>query len=492
MLSSAGDHRGPPDPRRRAPGVHRDDDRRVHRAPGRREGRRGGAAAVGPRADLGGVRGRPDVRHVPLLGDGAYGPGRQRLPAAAVSAVTVLPTHRRRGILRAMVAAEHGAIRERGRGVRPALRIRIPDLRPVRLRARLREASWTLDTRGTGFHGAPSGRRRDRQAGRGRRGCDEERLRGVAPAPAGRDLPARLPLGIRPRRSASPPGARPGRVSSSSIAIASGAVDGYARYHVDDKWEQRQPRNIRQRRRPSCPHGRRLRVALAVPRRASTGRRRSRPSAAVPSERLPWLLTNARAPRSPTSGTAIGSASSTCRGRSRPGPTSAKAGSSSTSSTARPSGGRIRRRASRPARRARPAPETDEPPDLTLDVSALSAAYLGGVSLRDGRARDAVEEHRAGRPGRGRRAVADARRTLVVDVLLVVGRLVAAVRAARGPRRPRSGPGMAAISAATALARSLNELSASSRVIGRRDRGVVRPRPAPVPDRRPPGGRPRH
>src|SRR5688572_15623541 len=41
-------------------------------------------------------------------------PGGERLPASAVAAVTVLPTHRRRGLLRAMAAAEHAAIRERG------------------------------------------------------------------------------------------------------------------------------------------------------------------------------------------------------------------------------------------------------------------------------------------------------------------------------------------------------------------------------------------
>lgn len=41
-------------------------------------------------------------------------PGLSRVPSAAVSAVTVLPTHRRRGILRAMVAAAHAACRERG------------------------------------------------------------------------------------------------------------------------------------------------------------------------------------------------------------------------------------------------------------------------------------------------------------------------------------------------------------------------------------------
>ena len=61
-------------------------------------------------------------------------PGGQRLPAAAVSAVTVLPTHRRRGILRAMVEAEHAAITGARRGIRSPLRGRVRDLRQVRVR----------------------------------------------------------------------------------------------------------------------------------------------------------------------------------------------------------------------------------------------------------------------------------------------------------------------------------------------------------------------
>ena len=44
-------------------------------------------------------------------------PGLARLPASAVSAVTVLPTHRRRGILRRMIATEHAAMRERGESI---------------------------------------------------------------------------------------------------------------------------------------------------------------------------------------------------------------------------------------------------------------------------------------------------------------------------------------------------------------------------------------
>jgi predicted acetyltransferase len=40
--------------------------------------------------------------------------------------------------------------------------------------------------------------------------------------------------------------------------------------------------------------------------------------------------------------------------------------------------------------------ETDRPADLTLDIAALGAAYLGGQSLRAATAASGVEEHRAG------------------------------------------------------------------------------------------------
>jgi predicted acetyltransferase len=39
---------------------------------------------------------------------------------------------------------------------------------------------------------------------------------------------------------------------------------------------------------------------------------------------------------------------------------------------------------------------TDRSPDLTLDIAALGAAYLGGTSLRDAVLAEGVDEHRAG------------------------------------------------------------------------------------------------
>ncbi len=85
-------------------------------------------------------------------------PGGQRLPAAAVTAVTVLPTHRRRGILRAMVEAEHDAIRHRDEAFGLLFASEYPIYGRFGYGPGVREATLTLDTRRTGFHPASSGR----------------------------------------------------------------------------------------------------------------------------------------------------------------------------------------------------------------------------------------------------------------------------------------------------------------------------------------------
>ena len=76
-------------------------------------------------------------------------PGGARLPAAAVSAVTVMPSHRRQGILRRMVAAEHGAARERGEAFGLLYAAEYPIYRRFGYGPGCREGTWTLDTRAT-------------------------------------------------------------------------------------------------------------------------------------------------------------------------------------------------------------------------------------------------------------------------------------------------------------------------------------------------------
>ena len=85
-------------------------------------------------------------------------PGGARLPAAAVSGVTVLPTHRRRGILRRMVAAEHAAIRERGEVMALLHAAEYPIYGRFGYGPGTLEATWTLDTRSAAVVRAASGR----------------------------------------------------------------------------------------------------------------------------------------------------------------------------------------------------------------------------------------------------------------------------------------------------------------------------------------------
>lgn len=76
-------------------------------------------------------------------------PGLARLPAAAVAAVTVLPTHRRRGILRAMADREHRAALERGDAMALLYCSEYSIYGRFGYGPATRHATWTIDTRAT-------------------------------------------------------------------------------------------------------------------------------------------------------------------------------------------------------------------------------------------------------------------------------------------------------------------------------------------------------
>ena len=197
--------------------------------------------------------------------------------------------------------------------------------------------------------------------------------------------------------SASPSGDRRGRDLPPSIGthlVHSTGMSASARTKVGAA-----PAAVRrQRRRAPCPDRRGLRRALAVSGRDGLGgdlkaERRS------PAERLPWLLTNARAAdylrRWPMpSGFACSTSGTSARSRGR---TSARAISSSTSSTARPPAGRRWAAARRGAGRRR-----------LLRDQPIAGSHAGrrGFWRRVSRgrpplrhavaARDGAEEHRTG------------------------------------------------------------------------------------------------
>jgi predicted acetyltransferase len=318
-------------------------------------------------------------------------PGRARLPAAAVAGVTVLPTHRRRGILRRLAAAEHGAARERGEKVSILHSAEYPIYGRLGYGPAVQGAAWTLDALATGFHGPPPSGvelvKPDDVILEAVKGVFEaHRLRQVGEI---RRRESSWPIGLNLRPS--PWGERP----KAYLALrrdAAGTVDGFAQYGAEEKWERNQPRNV-------------LRVGdlfaasdeayaalwrfLAEVDLVATVRAERR----SPDERLPWLLTNARA----ATAELVDSlwvrlldvqAALEARRYERTGSLVLEVIDGETGDRTV-----LRLDAGPDGATARP---TTASPDLTLHEAALGAAYLGGAPLRHAVLAHGVDEHTAG------------------------------------------------------------------------------------------------
>ena len=320
-------------------------------------------------------------------------PGGQRLPAAAVSAVTVLPTHRRRGILRAMVAAEHEAIRQRDEAFGLLFASEYPIYGRFGYGPGVREATLTLDTRRTGFHPASSGRvelvKADAEAISSLKDVFEQWRHRQPGEIRRRDYRWEYDLALRESAW--------GATWKGFVVLhrdPAGSVDGYARYHADDKWEQRQPRitvTVDELHALNDAAYASLWRFLADMDWAATVKAERR----VPTERLPWLLTNARALDVSDVGDGMWirlmdvQRTLAARTYEREGSivlevvdSEAPGGRTRVELEAGPSGATCA--------------ETDRAADLTLDVSALSAAFLGGLSLRQAAMSSGLDEHRDG------------------------------------------------------------------------------------------------
>ncbi len=320
-------------------------------------------------------------------------PGGARIPAAAVAAVTVMPTHRRQGILRAMVGVEHAAIRERGEAVGLLYAAEYPIYGRFGYGVGCQVATWTVDTRATAFGVEATGSVefvspsdvttrealkavfeswRVRQPGEIRR----------------RELRWEYDLG---RETAW------GKRWQGFVALhrdPSGAIDGYARYHAEDKWEQRQPRVIllvdELHALTDAAYVALWRFLAEVDLVATV-----KAEGRSPSERLPWLLSNARAAVASDVGDGLWVRlfdlvrALEARTYERAADVvlevvdgEAPGGRTRVRLDAGPDGARCRR--------------TKAEPDLTLDVAALGAAYLGGTRLRDAVLARGADEHRSG------------------------------------------------------------------------------------------------
>jgi predicted acetyltransferase len=303
-------------------------------------------------------------------------PGGATVPAAAVTNVTVLPTHRRRGLMREMTLAEHAAARERGEVASLLYAAEYGIYGRFGYGPGCRDARWALDVTSSAFVREPSGgvdlatpsaetrdlikpvfeTWRTRQAGEIQR----------------RDYRWDFDLGLRedswdPRWKG-------------FLALhreASGAVDGYARYRSEDKWERGQPRNILT---VDELHALTDEAYLGLWRfladidwvaTVKAERRRA-------AEALPWLLTNARAAQITelVDGMWV-------RLLDVPRALEARRYEREGSLVLEVVGGAKARTTRRSA-------------DLTVDAAALGSAYLGGIALRHAVLARGADEHRDG------------------------------------------------------------------------------------------------
>ncbi|MCB5166193.1 GNAT family N-acetyltransferase [Streptomyces bambusae] len=167
-------------------------------------------------------------------------PGGAAVTATAVSRVTVLPTHRRRGLLGRMMAADLGAARRRGEVLATLVAAEYPIYGRYGFGPATSLTEWEIDVARTGL----DPRRTGRPACGGRIDVvDAERIRAAGPVVHER-LRARLPGVIdRPahwwdRSTGLDPD--PGRPWTEPFSVLyrspAGEPEGYAVYTADDRW----------------------------------------------------------------------------------------------------------------------------------------------------------------------------------------------------------------------------------------------------------------
>jgi predicted acetyltransferase len=320
-------------------------------------------------------------------------PGAVQLPASAVSAVTVLPTHRRRGLLRQFVAREHARARERGEAIAILYAAEYPIYGRFGYGPATSTATWTLTTAATRFTGPGGGVELVRAADAPatlQTVFDADRVRRPGEVRR-REYRWQFDLGLRVPSW--------GDRWKGNVALhrdAAGEVDGYARYSPKEVWEERQPRGtialnelIALTDEAYGALWRFLGELDLVATVKAEGRRRD--------ERLPWLLSNARAAVETDVGDGLWvrlldvPRALEARAYERPGSIVLEVVDHEAP------GGRLRLalEVSEPGTRASVRP-TDQPPDVTLDVAALGAAYLGGTRLSHAVVPHGFTEHRPG------------------------------------------------------------------------------------------------
>jgi predicted acetyltransferase len=320
-------------------------------------------------------------------------PGGRTMPAAAVSAVTVLPTHRRRGILTRMAAAEHAAVVERGETFAILYASEYPIYGRFGYAPATRSATWTVRPRETSMAGAPSGSVELAVPGPDvlpllREVFEVARLR-VAGEIWRRDVTWELDLGIRPDVFTGTPW-------KGFVAVrraAGGSVDGYVRYKADPSWEHGPKGTLTVldlHALSAAAYADLWRFLLSVDLVTSV-----KAEGLALDEPLPWLLANARA-------ASVDDVSDQLWVRLFDVPAALEARTYERTASLvievvddEAFGGRRRLLLDVTPDGATCRP-TDRSPDLTIPVAALGGAYLGGTRLRDLVLATGCDEHRAG------------------------------------------------------------------------------------------------
>jgi predicted acetyltransferase len=320
-------------------------------------------------------------------------PGGATLPAAAVAAVTVLPTHRRRGILTAMAAKEHAALVERGEAVGLLYASEYRIYGRFGYAPATWDTDWVVQTRATEVRAAASGTTELVVADEAAKAAIRDVFEAWRPRRAGeisrRDVSWDLRLGLRVD-----PWGGPWKGWLLVHRDAHGTPDGYARYKADPKWEAHRPAGD-------------LEVAemIALDRDAYVGMLRTllemdlvarvKLEGRVLDEPVRWLVANARAvsPVDTRDGLWVRLFDVPRALEAR---TYERASSLVLEVVDDPAWGGTRRLLLDAGPDGATCRQTDRPADLTLPVAALGGAYLGGTRLRDITLATGVDEHRPG------------------------------------------------------------------------------------------------
>lgn len=320
-------------------------------------------------------------------------PGGSTLPAAAVSAVGVLPTHRRRGILTQMANAAHRAIVDAGEPLSVLLASEYPIYGRYGYGPATHDATYTVHTKETVVPGEMAGKLElapltpeTRDAARAV--FEVARLR-VAGEIWRRDITWNIELGLEPDAYEE----RPWRGFVVLHRSASGEVDGYVRYKADPKWEAGPTGELEVEDLHALTdeaYGDLWRFLVSI----DLATKVIAPNRPV-TEPLPWLLSNPRAVGigriNDRIWVRIWDVQRALEARAYEGAASltlelvddeAWGGTRRWRLEASPDGATCR--------------STDAEPDLTLPIRAVGAAYLGGSRLTNVVRATGVDEHRAG------------------------------------------------------------------------------------------------